>query len=292
MTPYLNPEQVDALVGKLLANRPGGAHGTERKEIEAWLERPIGDLNPGSPGRPERELLTDPHGSRERLRNWFIKVARERNPNIDATLLDLWPWPNEPLTGAIDRKLKTWARRWHLNEPWVIERARKVLERRYELLVEMHFDKPTPWVTSRVLYWLDEAWKFDAVVRGIEPRMAAELIATTDTATRAPAVATRRAFNAPAPDPWRPDVTSASQYKTYIDGYVGWVREQVVALGWVKPLEKHEPLHFEWLVRFQIEGERQASIVKTLAIKYVRPRKTVHAGINLLARDIGLTRRK
>jgi hypothetical protein len=302
MTPYLKPEQIDALVAKLLKNRPGGPRGTERKEIKEWLERPVGDLNPEAPGRPGRELLTDPHGSRERLRNLFIEIARQRNPAIDARLLGLWP-ADKPLTVVVkdavktslvlNRKLKTWARRWHLNEPWVIERARNVLRRRQELLVEMHFDKPAPWVTPDVLYWLDEAWGFDAVVTEIEPGMAAALIAATDTAQRAPSVATQRTFNPPVPEAWHPNVRTEAQYRLYIDGYIKWIRDQVDALGWIKPLEKHEPLHFEWLVRFQIEGEGYSAIARNLPAEYEhsRDRQLVHKAVKALANDISLTLR-
>ena len=280
MTPKVTPEQVNAFVAR---------------------------LNAAPVGKPERELRADPHGSRERFRSLVIAIARRRNPAIDATLLELWPF-DKPLTVIVQDEdgkpkgretspllndaLKAWAQGWNLCEPWFIERARKVLQRRDDLIVEAHFAKGWERIEA-VLYWLDEAWKFDLAVKVIEPHMAANLIAATDTSQRAPAVATQRTFNPPVPDAWHPNVQSEKQYRDYIDDYIKYIREQIEKRGWIKPLEKHNPLHFEWLVRFQVEGEGYSAIAKSppAHYEYEPSRQSVHKAVRALADDICLTLR-
>ena len=104
-------------------------------------------------------------------------------------------------------------------------------------------------------------------------------------------------FDPPTPEAWRPHKTTSRSYLAYIKDYMAATKELAIAAGMTtkpKPLQKHEPLHFEWLVRFQVEGESQASIAKNPGegYEYSGERSAINNAIHDLAKDIGLTLRK
>jgi hypothetical protein len=243
------------------------------KLTKEQIDTAVAKLTTPARGHPERELRTDPHGSIERARSFFIETVRRLCPEFDASLLDAWPLTQAPDTKVrsgrrqitIDDQLRKWAGRWHLEAPWMLARARKVLERRYELVIESHFDKG--WDNlERVILWLDQAWKFDAVLRP---------------------------WRAPRPDPWNPDVQTELQYRDYIDDYIDHIRKQVEALGWVKPLQKRTSVHFEWLVRCQVLRESRMDIANIAASDYPNTGTAaiwvnIHRQIKTLASEISL----
>jgi hypothetical protein len=239
--------------------------------MPAELAAVIREIRTGKVDKPERELLTDPHRSIERMRSSFLEAARGVNNQINATLLDLWPH-DRPLTQELDDKLAAWAQQQHLetepiegleeqiakytgtpapigaladfvdSEPkrdrlWVIDRARKVLERRYELNVEAHFDKA--WITAEAFTWLTEAWGFDPVLKKV--------------------------FIPPEHAPWHPESTTAAAYDQSHREYMAATRDKAIKEGWViAPFEKHERKHFLWLARYQVDNQSYAKIANSL----------------------------
>lgn|GEM_PF-3611972 len=117
---------------------------------------------------------------------------------------------------------------------------------------------------------------------------------------------------------WRPDLKPARQYMDYIKEYVETVQRQAIAAGMKPGLSFSNPEHYEWLVKFQIEGQRVAEIAgehqsqrspvagapwqpgavdaahraaKRSSVARAQRRNTILNGIKILAEAVGLKRR-
>lgn len=240
------------------------------EQVAAKLAKAMGQpvrVYSGQGGRLLGEFPDDLGNSRSRARIYFLEIIARRNPDFVPSLMALYHtehlrMPPEaemrrPLVQGrmpTEPELEAWAEEWGLG-------GAKWVISWARLAVSQHEGR---WVPKGLL----------------------------------PPVVTVVPFNPPPPDAWQPHQTTPQVYLAYIkDQYMPAIEKLAAEAGMTKkpkPLQKRERLHFEWLVRFQVEDETQSSIVKSLGADYEHSgeRSAINNAIHSLAKDIGLTLRK
>jgi hypothetical protein len=91
---------------------------------------------------------------------------------------------------------------------------------------------------------------------------------------------------------WNPTLMTWDRYLRRVNNqlreYRNAIEKKAKAAGLEPAKQKYEPLHFEWVVRFQVQGWSKAKIAR----KYLRDPSTVHEGIQSTAELIDLPLRQ
>jgi len=285
------------------------------------VEEFVAKLKSGPIGKPELELLASPHNTTERWRSYFINTARRLCPELDSSLLredDEDSTTNRKRKRCtIDGQLAKWSRRWHLDVPWVMVRARRVLERHHELMREAGVANLVQGtalgadaLASRAAkaVWTHAGHEKSVAIKNpagrdeihaayIAPPSREEIATAINEAWGLQAEINHTPFNPAAPKAWHPDLISAARYRAYMDDYIENIRGQAKALGYVvkPPPQKQKREHFAWLVRYQVAGESYATIARDYSTKSADEAAAWHAvqkAIKTLAKDIGLPLRR
>lgn len=158
--------------------------------------------------------------------------------------------------------LLDWAKRWHLSDRWCVLLAGDTSRwyathpdaRRWEFSGEGIFAGSFPFEIEPLQigpFYYDPTW------RG------------------------RRNFKA--------DVMNETAY--VLDEYCDRIEAAALAAGLKRVLHKRELEHFDWLARYQVQGESFALIARTASYKMLGGRRTVHKAITELANYLERTLR-
>lgn len=192
-------------------------------------------------------------GAADTHRRLFLIRAARLEPEIQESLRKI---PND------EAHLRAWAGFWHLNDRWCWRLARDAL---------------LSWRTDREV----KGWPFEQ---------------TITTAAFYPFRIEPLTFEPFYYDPtWR----RRGQFKRdtlqrvaeSIEAYCDRVEAEAEAAGLKRAPRRIEPVHFDWLVRYQILSESCGAIAGRTTYRFKGGRQTVHKAVSELAKYLNLTLR-
>jgi len=226
--------------------------------------------------------LPDEHGGpREEGRALFLSSIEILVPEVIETLRDaVLP---RFAAGEYRSQLQTWAAEWHLTDTWAVQFVEEVLG-----VWERYWPKDEPILAEWPILPAGGGWGFRPGGGGWSLNLReGKWKFRPDT---------------PVLPHWEPTLESRAAYRLRADQlltvYLDRVEKELVEAGFVRVPAKRSrkgadpALHFDWLVRFQVNGERLRDIASLPGgtERYVDPR-TVQVAIRTTAAAIGLTRR-
>jgi hypothetical protein len=182
-------------------------------------------------------------------RMYFLDTINDIAPEVAEGLLHVFTEPNrEPEKDHnLKASLTRWAQSFNLNEPWVLEAAVHTMMRWNKVFTSDDYN-------TRIYSVM-----FPKLVTDTKKREFEELTATYP---RYKTSFTTRAWN-PLKESEEAFLTRAKDdFEAYISAYTAHIKNSLRKRGWqpVPKLRKIE--HFEWLVRYQVQGWSHAKIAE------------------------------
>jgi hypothetical protein len=202
----------------------------------------------------------------------FLQAVFEVEPKVlnslEAILLGIpKDAKDRPIPPLIDRRLREWCSRWNLNATWCLEFVQQLAIHRNLL------SKPG----AKKLTFKSMKARASAQQRAADPFKDQHF--KTDFGSWPLSQQTKSAFREEC----------ERLFRRELNAFCDRLEEKAIAAGMERTHEMREPIHFQWLARRIVKGERIADIQRSLARSVSITPRAIGKAINELARELELT---
>jgi hypothetical protein len=173
---------------------------------------------------------------------------------------------DRPIPPLIDRKLREWCSRWNLNAPWCLEFVQQLAVHRSFL------SKPG----AKEFTFKSMKARASAQQRAADPFR--DQLFKIDFGSWPLSQQTKSVFREEC----------ERLFRRKLNAFCDSLEEQAIAAGMERTREMREPVHFQWLARRIVKGERIADIHRSLASSISTTQRAIGKAINELARALEL----
>jgi hypothetical protein len=201
----------------------------------------------------------------------FLEAVFELEPKVLSSLeVILSGVPKDakvrPIPPLIDRRLREWCSRWNLNATWCLEFLQQLAVHR-SLLSKSGAKKLT---------FKSMKARASAQQRAADPFKDQHF--KIDFGSWPLTQQTKSAFRKEC----------ERLFRRELNAFCNSLEEQAIAAGMERTREMREPVHFQWLARRIVKGERIADIQRSLASSVSATQRAIGKAINELARALDL----
>lgn len=201
----------------------------------------------------------------------FLEAMFEVEPRVLSSLESILlgipkDGKDRPIPPLIDRRLREWCSRWNLNAAWCLEFVQELAVHRSLL------SKPG----ANKLTFKSMKARAAAQQRAADPFKDQHF--KIDFGSWLLTQQTKSAFREECERVFRRELNS----------FCDSLEEQAIAAGMERTREMREPVHFQWLARRIVKGERIADIQRSLARSVLITPRAIGKAINELASELGL----
>ena len=202
----------------------------------------------------------------------FLEAVFEVEPKVLSSLeVILSGVPKDakvrPIPPLIDRRLREWCSRWNLNATWCLEFVQQLAVHRSLL------SKPG----AKKLTFKSMKARASAQQRAADPFKDQHF--KIDFGSWPLTQQKKSAFREEC----------ERLFRRELNAFCNSLEEQAIAAGMERTREMREPVHFQWLARRIVKGERIADIQRSLARSISITPRAIGKAINELARELELT---
>jgi hypothetical protein len=201
----------------------------------------------------------------------FLEAAFEVEPKVFSSLEAILSGvpkdaKDRPIPPLIDRKLREWSSRWNLNAPWCLEFVQQLAVHRSFL------SKPG----AKKFTFKSMKARASAQERAADPFKDQHF--KVDFGSWPLTQQTKSVFREEC----------ERLFRRELNAFCDSLEEEAIAAGMERTREMREPLHFQWLARRVVKGERVADIHRSLANSVSTTQRAIGKAINELARALDL----